>query len=308
MTPSEFNSLRDMLKKESGLVLSDDKQYLVESRLGPVAKRLEYKDVATMVADWYASKKPNLQNQIVEAMTINESFFFRDKTPFDNFKDITLPGLIEQKARTRHIRIWSAAASTGQEAYSLAMILNEHKHLLEGWRIEILGTDLCSEALAKAKSGLYSQFEVQRGMPVTYLVKNFKQVGTMWQLDPSITSMVKFSQFNLMNSFASLGKFDVIFCRNVLIYFDRDTKADILSRMENQSNPGCHLVLGASETLVGLNSKYSQINSARGLYEFSNSEPADRAISTAANTAARSPQSNTRPANKTGTTGLTFSR
>lgn len=266
MTPSDFNSLREMLKKESGLVLNEDKQYLVESRLGPVAKKLEYRDVSSMIAEWRSGKSIALQNQIVEAMTINESFFFRDKTPFDNFRDITLPGLLKQNAATRQIRIWSAAASTGQEAYSLAMILNEMRHQLANWRIEILGTDLCTEALSKAQSGLYSQFEVQRGMPVTYLVKNFKQVGTMWQLSEKITSMVQFRQFNLMNSFASLGKFDVIFCRNVLIYFDRDTKEDILQRMEKQCAPGCHLVLGASETLVGMNLNFAPVANVRGLY------------------------------------------
>lgn len=300
MKPSEFNSLRDMLNKESGLVLSEDKQYLVESRLGPVAKKLEYKDVATMVSEWHSGKKASLQNQIVEAMTINESFFFRDKTPFDNFKDYTLPNLIKSKATSKHIRIWSAAASTGQEAYSLAMILNEHKHLLQGWRIEIIGTDLCSEALAKAKSGLYSQFEVQRGMPVTYLVKNFKQIGTMWQLDSNITSMVQFRQFNLMNSFTGLGKFDVIFCRNVLIYFNRETKSDILKRMEAQCNNGCHLVLGASETLVGLNGNYTPVANARGLYEH-NREAAVK-------NEKQSTNFKESPLHKTGTGGLSFTR
>lgn len=271
MTPSDFKTLREMLKKESGLVLSDDKQYLVESRLGPVAKKLQYRDVTSMVTEWRTSKSMSLQNQIVEAMTINESFFFRDKTPFDNFKNITLPGLLEKNASRRHIRIWSAAASTGQEAYSLAMILDEMRHQLANWRIEILGTDLCTEALSKAKSGLYSQFEVQRGMPVTYLVKNFKQVGTMWQLDQKITSMVQFRPFNLMNSFTSLGMFDVIFCRNVLIYFDRDTKENILQRIEKQCAPGAHLVLGASETLVGMDLKFSPVDQVRGLYKL-NSE------------------------------------
>ena len=266
MTPNDFNALRAMLKTTSGLVLNDDKQYLIESRLGPVAKKLKFDSVDALVAKWRSGDLA-VQNHIVEAMTINESFFFRDKTPFDNFKDIILPNLIEAKKDSRQLRIWSAAASTGQEAFSLAMILQEQKHKLEGWRIDILGTDLSSAALEKAKTGLYSQFEVQRGMPVTYLVKNFKQMGSMWQLDPKIVSMVQYKQFNLLKPFTMFGLFDVIFCRNVLIYFDKETKADILNRMEKQGNPGCYLVLGASETLVGLNNAYAPVDNVRGLYE-----------------------------------------
>lgn len=270
MTPKDFNALQEMLKTSSGLVLTEDKQYLLESRLAPVAKKLKYDSVDLLLADWTRTKEKTLQNHIIEAMTINESFFFRDKTPFDHFENIMLPSLIKNK-KTKHIRIWSGAASTGQEAYSLSMILKEQAHQLAGWRIEIIGTDLCSEALEKAKSGLYSQFEVQRGMPVKYLVKNFKQVGSMWQLDSTIRSTVQYRQFNLMNSFAILGRFDVIFLRNVLIYFGKETKADILKRMEKQTNPGCFLVLGASETLVGLNQTFKPVDKVRGLYQIEDS-------------------------------------
>lgn len=277
MTPNDFNSLREMLKKTSGLVLNDDKQYLIESRLGPVAKRLKFDSVDDLVAKWRGGDAL-LEKNIVEAMTINESFFFRDKTPFDNFKNVILPNLVEQKKDSRQLRIWSAAASTGQEAYSLAMILQEHKHLLEGWRIDILGTDLSSQALEKARTGLYSQFEVQRGMPVTYLVKNFKQVGSMWQLDPKIVAMVQYKQFNLLKPFTIFGLFDVIFCRNVLIYFDKDTKTDVLQRLQKQGNPGCYLVLGASETLVGLNNTYQPVDNVRGLYQLPTSDARQTAV------------------------------
>lgn len=273
MTPNEFLALREMLKKESGLVLTEDKQYLLESRLNPVVKKEKLGSVSELVAAWRRSNDKALQNQIIEAMTINESFFFRDKTPFDNFEQHMLPTLIERNKLSKRIRIWSAAASTGQEAYSLAMILKENADKLQGWRIEIIGTDLCSDALEKAKTGLYSQFEVQRGMPVKYLVKNFKQVGSMWQIEPDLRSAVQYRQFNLMNSFAALGKFDVIFIRNVLIYFDKETKADILSRMENQTNAGCFLVLGASETLVGLNQTFTSVEGVRGLYQIDTGKP-----------------------------------
>lgn len=304
MTPNDFDYLRNMLKNASGLVLSDDKQYLIESRLMPVAKKLKFDSVEALTAELRRTESSQLKNQIVEAMTINESFFFRDKTPFDNFENVMLPELLEAKKAQKHIRIWSAAASTGQEAYSLSMIMKEHAAKLEGWRVEIIGTDLCSEALEKAKSGLYSQFEVQRGMPVKYLVKNFKQVGSMWQMDPKIRSTVQFRQFNLLNSFNLLGRFDIIFCRNVLIYFDKDTKRDILARMVKQTNPACYLVMGASETLVGLNDDFKTVDNARGLYQISTEQggatarPALQSLST--------PQ--TTPLASTGTMGRTFTK
>lgn len=267
MTPSDFEAVREMLKQESGLVLNDDKQYLLESRLAPIAKKLKFNSVAELVSAWRKTADRSMAAQIIEAMTINESFFFRDKTPFDNFENHMLPEILERNREKRTLRIWSAAASTGQEAYSLAMILKEHSEKLQGWKVEILGTDLCSEALEKAKAGIYSQFEVQRGMPVKYLVKNFEQNGTMWQLKPEIRAMANFRQFNLMKNFAIFGKFDIIFIRNVLIYFDKDTKADILHRAEKQTNPGCFLVLGASETLVGLNQSFKPVGGVRGLYQ-----------------------------------------
>lgn len=266
MTPNDFNYLREMLKETSGLVLSEDKKYLIESRLMPIAKKINFDSISSMVSELQRSKSTDLKNKIVEAMTINESFFFRDKVPFDNFKKVMLPKLLETNATTKHIRIWSAAASTGQEAYSLAMILREHKKELEGWRVDIIGTDICSQALEKAKSGLYSQFEVQRGMPVNYLVQNFKQNGTTWQINPNIISMVQYRQFNLLNNYTILGRFDIIFCRNVLIYFDKDTKKDIISRMAKQANPNCFLVLGSSETLVGMDSGFEAYESVRSLY------------------------------------------
>ncbi|MEP3477457.1 MAG: protein-glutamate O-methyltransferase CheR [Hyphomicrobiales bacterium] len=301
MTPRDFDYLRTLLKSASGLVLTDDKQYLIESRLLPVAKKLKYETIDAMVAELRRSEATSLKNQIVEAMTINESFFFRDKTPFDNFENIMLPKLLEAKKAQKHLRIWSAAASTGQEAYSLSMIMQEYAAELEGWRIEIIGTDLCSEALEKAKAGLYSQFEVQRGMPVKYLVKNFKQVGSMWQVNSKIKSSVQYRQFNLLNSFNLLGRFDIIFCRNVLIYFDKETKSDIIERMGKQTNPNCYLVLGASETLVGLNDSFGTVPDARGLYQIKDQ-------------AGNKPESAiTRPASgaplaKTGTTGRNFTR
>ncbi len=274
MNSADFDYLRTILKKESGLVLTDDKQYLIESRLLPVAKKLKFESIEKLVAELRRTNGNLLKNHIVEAMTINESFFFRDKTPFDNFEKVMLPSLFESKRAQKQIRIWSAAASTGQEAYSLSMILEEHAEKLKGWTVQIIGTDLCSNALEKAKAGLYSQFEVQRGMPVKYLMKHFSQVGSMWQISSEIRSTVQFRHFNLLNSFNTLGHFDIIFCRNVLIYFDRDMKKDILSRMEKQAHSNAFLILGASETLIGINENFKTVADTRSLYQLKKEESA----------------------------------
>jgi chemotaxis protein methyltransferase CheR len=203
---------------------------------------------------------------VVEAMTTNESFFYRDKIPFDHFRDTIMPGLLAARARERRLRIWCAAASTGQEPYSLAMCLKEMKDKLAGWRVEILGTDLSTEVLEKAKAGVYSQFEVQRGLPIQMLVKHFSQVGDTWHISPEIRAMVQYRPLNLLSDFAHLGSFDVVFCRNVLIYFDQETKIGVLNRIARLLDPDGFLVLGAAETVVGLTDAFKPLVDKRGLY------------------------------------------
>ena len=266
MTPNDFLALREMLKTESGLVLTEDKQYLLESRLSPLVKKHGFTSVQDLVQKWRRGADKALQSRIVEAMTINESFFFRDKSPFDNFENHMLKDLIERNKTSRHIRIWSAAASTGQEAYSLAMILKEYATELQGWKVEIIGTDLCSDALEKAKTGIYSQFEVQRGLPINQLIKYFTQDGESWQINEDIRSMVTFRPYNLLSSFSALGQFDVIFCRNVLIYFDKDTKKDVLLRMKEIIPSDGALFLGAAETVLGITDEFKPVRGQRGLY------------------------------------------
>ena len=205
-------------------------------------------------------------------MTTNESFFFRDKIPFEHFRATIMPALIEARAREKRIRIWCTAASTGQEPYSLAMALKAMGAALAGFRIEIVATDLSTEVLEKAKTGIYSQFEVQRGLPITQLVKFFAQVGDAWQIAPEIRGMVHFRPLNLLNDFAALGSFDVVFCRNVLIYFDQPTKIDVLDRIARQMPADGFLVLGAAETVIGLTDAFKPATDRRGLYVV-NSEP-----------------------------------
>jgi chemotaxis protein methyltransferase CheR len=207
-----------------------------------------------------------LSNEVVDAMTTNETFFFRDKIPFDHFRDTIMPGLLAARARERRLRIWCSAASTGQEPYSLAMCLKEMKDKLAGWRVEILGTDLSADVLEKAKAGVYSQFEVQRGLPIQMLVKHFSQVGDTWQISPEIRAMVQYRQLNLLSDFLHLGSFDVVFCRNVLIYFDQETKISVLNRIARLLDPEGFLVLGAAETVVGLTEAFKPLADKRGLY------------------------------------------
>ncbi|HEY0331896.1 MAG TPA: protein-glutamate O-methyltransferase CheR [Rhodopseudomonas sp.] len=265
MTPLDYEYLQKLLKDRSGLMLSADKRYLLESRLLPLARKIGVAGISELVQKMKTGPD-SLIHDVVEAMTTNETFFFRDKTPFDHFKDSVIPELIKARAGRKSLRIWCAAASTGQEPYSLAMILKDMAAELAGWRIEIIATDLSPEVLEKSRSGLYTQFEVQRGLPIQLLVKHFKQVGAMWQLNPDTRAMVQYRQFNLLQDFAALGKFDVIFCRNVLIYFDQPTKSDIFNRLMKANEPDGYLFLGAAETVVGLTDSYRVCPKRRGVY------------------------------------------
>jgi chemotaxis protein methyltransferase CheR len=266
VTPADYDYLRKLLKDRSGLVLSADKQYLVESRLLPLARKVGASHLANLVAKLKAPGAEPLIVDVVEAMTTNESFFFRDKVPFDHFKEFMLPNLLKARAARRSLRIWCAAASTGQEPYSLAMILKEMSPQLAGWRFEIIATDLSNEVLEKARAGLYSQFEVQRGLPIQFLMKYFTQSGETWQIAPEIRAMVQYRPLNLLVDFSHLGNFDIVFCRNVLIYFDQETKVRVLERLARLTEQDGYLVLGAAETVVGLTEVFKPLIERRGLY------------------------------------------
>ena len=266
MTPQDFNYLRQLLRQRSGLVLSAEKQYLAESRLLPVARKHGFAGLTELVTKLKAANTAPLSVDVVEAMTTNESFFFRDKVPFEHFRATIMPALMAARAREKRLRIWCAACATGQEPYSLAMSLKSIGPALARWRTEIVATDLSGECLEKAKAGIYSQFEVQRGLPIQLLVKFFAQVGDAWQIAPEIRAMVQFRPLNLLNDFSALGTFDLVFCRNVLIYFDQDTKIAVLNRIARQMPSDGFLVLGAAETVVGLTEAFKPMSDKRGLY------------------------------------------
>jgi chemotaxis protein methyltransferase CheR len=266
VTPSDYEFLRKLLKERSGLDLSADKQYLVESRLIPLARRVGLPGITDLVQKMKAAAAEPLIADVVEAMTTNETFFFRDKIPFDHLRETMLPALLQARASRRALRIWCAASSTGQEPYSIAMCLKELGGAISGWRIEILATDLSQGVLEKSKSGLFSQFEVQRGLPIQLLVKYFTQAGELWQLNADIRAMVQHRQLNLLQDFGHLGTFDVIFCRNVLIYFDQETKAGIFERLAKVVEPDGFMVLGAAESVVGISDTFKPYPDRRGLY------------------------------------------
>ncbi|SMF76393.1 MCP methyltransferase, CheR-type [Tistlia consotensis] len=269
MSPQDFDFIAQLLKQRSGLTIGPDKAYLLESRLNPVARKHGFNGLTDLIQGLRLRGDQTLTRDVVEAMTTNESFFFRDTKPFDQFKRLVLPHLLEKRAAKRSFRIWSAACSSGQEAYSLSMILKEFEAKLAGWRVEMIATDLSTEILDKAKEGVYSQFEVQRGLPVQLLVKHFAQEGDRWRIAPDIKRMVTFRTFNLLDDPAPLGQFDVVFLRNVLIYFDQPTKTKVLERVSRQMAPDGFLYLGGAETVLGISDKFQVFPGERGIYGLS---------------------------------------
>lgn len=265
MTPIDYDYLCKLLKSRSGIMLSADKQYLVESRVQSVLRRHGLPGIGELVRRMRNGAE-NLVGEVVEAMTINETYFFRDKIPFDDLRAAMLPALLAARAERRALRIWCAASSSGQEPYSVAMVLKEMGAALQGWRAEIVATDLSNEMLRKSEAGVFSQFEVQRGLPIQLLVKYFTQDGESWRISPELRAMVQHRQFNLLNDFSSLGGFDIVFCRNVLIYFDLPTKRNMLSRLRGTLAPDGYLVLGAAETMIGVADDFAPCADMRSAY------------------------------------------
>lgn len=273
MTPQDFEVMATLVRERSGLVLSEDKAYLLESRLTPIMRKQGMNALEDLISAVKTKREEGLIGEIVEAMTTNESLFFRDSKPFDQLKTLIFPQLLKAREKTRKIRIWSAACSSGQEPYSVAMLIKEAGAAFTGWDIEIVATDLSVEMLTKASAGIYSQFEVQRGLPITLLVKYFKQDGDKWEIDPKLRSMVKFKPFNLMSDPKILGRFDIVLCRNVLIYFDQDLKRQVLNQISNVMADDGALYLGGAETVLGITEKFQPVTGQRGLYQKPSATP-----------------------------------
>ena len=271
MNKEEFDFLSGLLKKRSGLTLTEDKTYLIESRLLPIARSLGLQTISDLYQKLRMSPAEDLLVEVTEAMTTNESSFFRDIKPYEQLRQIVFPMVMQSLGVQKRIRIWSAACSTGQEPYSISMSIQEDAAKLAGWSFEILGTDLAAKVVNKAKQGIYSQFEVQRGVPTMLLLKYFTSLpDTSWQIKDNIRSMVQFKTHNLLDSYATLGKFDIIFVRNVLIYFDDPIKAEITSKVASILPPHGILILGATETLVDPKGLFTQLPEFRGAYKLKN--------------------------------------
>lgn len=266
ISAADMTFIAQFLHDQSGLVITPDKGYLLESRLAPIARQHGCASVSELIGRLRSQRDNALSRLITEAMTTNESFFFRDQKPFDHFKAQVLPYLLDKRRSQKSFRIWCAAASSGQEPYSLAMILREAAGQLAGWKVDILGTDISRPILDRARGGLYSQFEVQRGLPIQLLVKYFKKKEERWQIDDSIRAMVQFREFNLLSDPRALGTFDVVMCRNVLIYFDPPTKKRVLNNLSSLMVADGFLYLGGAETIVGLTSALAGQPNERGVY------------------------------------------
>ena len=266
MSPEDFALLSQLVKSRSGQVMTKDKVYLLESRLMPVARRRGMKELDELVIALRTRREEALIREVTEAMTTNESLFFRDIKPFELFRHNVLPRLLESRASRKSFRVWCAAAASGQEPYTIAMILKEEAAKLAGWRNEIIGTDISSEMLAKAKAGLYSQFEVQRGLPIQLLLNHFSKRDDLWQIDASLRAMVQYREYNLLDDLGPMGTFDVIFCRNVLIYFDQPTKAKVLAQLARALPDDGVLFLGGAETVLGITDKFKPVAGQRGVY------------------------------------------
>lgn len=260
---SDYEFLCAFLLKRSGLYLGPNKDYLLEARLIPVAQSWGLTGLEALVLDLRRGGNERLSSAVTEAMTTNETLFFRDKTPFDELRDTLLPQLLESRKSSGRFRIWCAAASTGQEPYSLAMLLLEAFPQLQSWKIDIVGTDISTQALARAEEGVYSQFEVQRGLPIQYLMKYFEQVPNGWKIKTELKRHIQYRSLNLLDNFSHLGQFDLIMCRNVLIYFENDVKKKILDRMSGMLRSDGYLILGAAETVMGITDTFDRFRDCR---------------------------------------------
>ncbi len=260
----EFTFIQGFLMQRTGILLTSEKRYLVETRLDPVMRQFQIPSFNAVVSRLKAADRV-LEVAVIDAMTTNETLFFRDKSPFELFENEVMPKLIKARSGGR-IRIWCAACSTGQEPYSLSMILDEMKPRLNGISVEIVATDISEKVLAQAREGIYSQFEVQRGLPIRYLLKHFTQNGMRWHINKALGERIQFKSLNLMQGFKALGPFDLIFCRNVLIYFGEQTKRDVLSRMSDVLAPDGYLFLGGAETVLGVTASFAPHKTERSLY------------------------------------------
>jgi chemotaxis protein methyltransferase CheR len=261
LSRSDFEFVAALVRREASIVLAPGKEYLVEARLIPVARQVGAGGVAEFLADLQRRTNPVNQRKIVDALTTNETSWFRDREPFNALTAVVLPDLVKARAATRKVRLWSAASSSGQEAFSLAITLQEN--LPPGWSYEIMGSDISTEMVKRAETAQYSQVEVNRGLPASQLVQYFERSGAHWQITPSLRRNVSFKLMNLTAPLPSMPQFDIIFLRNVLIYFDVATKKTVLRNVARLLRPDGWMFLGAAETTIGIDDNYERVAAGR---------------------------------------------
>jgi chemotaxis protein methyltransferase CheR len=261
LTQAEFTFVSQLVRKEASIVLAPGKEYLVEARLIPVARAIGAASVTDFLSDLQRRPDPAKQRKIIDALTTNETSWFRDREPFAALTDVLLPELIKSRASSRKVRLWSAASSSGQEAFSLAITLQEN--LPPGWTYEIMGTDISTEMVKRAETAQYSQVEVNRGLPAAQLVQYFERAGAHWRVTPALRRNVSFRLMNLTAPLPAMQPFDVIFLRNVLIYFDVAVKRTVLQNVARLLRPDGWLFLGAAETTIGIDDNYERVAAGR---------------------------------------------
>ena len=255
--PAWFEVLRREIKRSTGVVIEADRAAFVASRLSPIARDLGFPDIAHLCLALMGPQRSRIHRCVIDALMINETSFFRDRLPFEEFRRTIIPQLLKTRSAARSLRIWSAACATGQEAYSLAMMFDEEARLFSGWRIEIVATDVSQSAIEAARAGIYNQFQVQRGLPVSQLLRYFTRTNDTWTIAEHIKSRVRFEQMNIFDDTHSTGCFDVICCRNLMLYFDADGKKALLKRLHGALAPDGYLLLGATETSLGLSDDFT---------------------------------------------------
>lgn len=268
VTADDYAFVANLLRERCALILEPGKEYLIRARLTPVAQRNNLASVSLLISRIRKEQPQALVTEVVEAMVTTETSFFRDIHPFETLKKTVLPELIARRRDQRQLNIWCAASSSGQEPYSVALLLKEHFPELATWRINLWATDISQEMLLRSRAGRYSQIEVNRGLPTPLLLKWFRQEGAIWQLDQQIRELVSFSQLNLASYWPAMAPWDLIFLRNVMIYFDNEVKKQILGRVARVLCPDGYLLLGGAETTLSLDDSFARIESLRaGFYQ-----------------------------------------
>lgn len=265
MNSDDLAYLAHVLRRRTGIQLAEKKTSMIETRLAPVMRRFGFRDSGALLKELHYGHEA-LILAVIEAMTTNDSAFFRDRRSFDEFRDIVLPALLEERAETKQLRIWCAACAAGQEPYSIAMLLDDAKLIEQGWQITLIATDINSEMIGRASDGLYTQFEVQRGLPIRRLVQHFTQEEDRWRISEKLRRMVTFRVFNLLDSYGWLPDCDVVFCRNVLMYFGLKTRLSVLDRISEILAPDGALLVGPAETMLGYELDFVPADSAPGLF------------------------------------------